>query len=172
MKLNPTTEQFILHWGEMGSRWGVNRTMAQIHALLFIVGRPMNAEEIVETLNVARSNVSNSIKELQNWRLVKTVPIMGDRREHFATSDDVWALFKIIAEERMKRELQPTVAFLDTLIASPEFALENENAQKRIKATRDFVQTLSIWANDILKLPVAVMSKVLKLGAGIQKFLK
>ena len=97
---------------------------------------------------------------------------MGDRREHFATSDDVWALFKIIAEERMKRELEPTVVFLDNLIASPEFALENENAQKRIKATRDFVQTLSIWANDILKLPVAVMSKVLKLGAGIQKFLK
>ena len=172
MKLNPITEQFILHWGEMGSRWGVNRTMAQIHALLFIVGRPMNAEEIVETLNVARSNVSNSIKELQNWRLVKTVPIMGDRRDHFVTSDDVWALFKIIAEERMKRELEPTVQFLDHLIASPEFSLENENAQKRIKATRDFVQTLSIWATDILKLPVSVMSKVLKLGAGIQKFLK
>lgn len=172
MKLNPTTEQFILHWGEMGTRWGVNRTMAQIHALLFIVGRPMNAEEIVETLGVARSNVSNSIKELQNWRLVKTVPIMGDRREHFATHDDVWALFKIIAEERMKRELQPTVQFLDNLIESPEFALENEAAQKRIKATRDFVQTLSIWANDILKLPVAVMSKVMKLGAGIQKLLK
>lgn len=172
MKLNPTTEQFILHWGEMGSRWGVNRTMAQIHALLFIVGRPMNAEEIVETLGVARSNVSNSIKELQNWRLVKTVPIMGDRRDHFATNDDVWALFKIIAEERMKRELEPTVAFLDNLIESPEFALENENAQKRIKETRDFVQTLSVWANDILKLPVAIMSKVLKLGAGIQKFLK
>lgn len=172
MKLNPTTEQFILHWGEMGTRWGVNRTMAQIHALLFIVGRPMNAEEIVETLGVARSNVSNSIKELQNWRLVKTVPIMGDRRDHFATNDDVWALFKIIAEERMKRELEPTVAFLDNLIESPEFALENENAQKRIKETRDFVQTLSVWANDILKLPVAIMSKVLKLGAGIQKFLK
>ncbi|MBQ9725083.1 MAG: MarR family transcriptional regulator [Neisseriaceae bacterium] len=172
MKLNPTTEQFILHWGEMGTRWGVNRTMAQIHALLFIVGRPMNAEEIVETLGVARSNVSNSIKELQNWRLVKTVPIMGDRRDHFATNDDVWALFKIIAEERMKRELEPTVAFLDNLIESPEFALENENAQTRIKETRDFVQTLSVWANDILKLPVAIMSKVLKLGAGIQKFLK
>ncbi|MBQ9184067.1 MAG: MarR family transcriptional regulator [Neisseriaceae bacterium] len=172
MKLNPTTEQFILHWGEMGTRWGVNRTMAQIHALLFIVGRPMNAEEIVETLGVARSNVSNSIKELQNWRLVHTVPIMGDRRDHFATNDDVWALFKIIAEERMKRELEPTVAFLDNLIESPEFALENENAQKRIKETRDFVQTLSVWANDILKLPVAIMSKVLKLGAGIQKFLK
>ena len=172
MKLNPTTEQFILHWGEMGTRWGVNRTMAQIHALLFIVGRPMNAEEIVETLGVARSNVSNSIKELQNWRLVKTVPIMGDRREHFATNDDVWALFKIIAEERMKRELEPTVVFLDNLIESPEFALENENAQKRIKETRDFVQTLSVWANDILKLPVAIMSKVLKLGTGIQKFLK
>ncbi len=96
MKLNPTTEKFVLHWGEMGAKWGVNRTVAQIHALLYLLGRPMNADEIVETLGVARSNVSTSIKELQSWQLVQTVHIMGDRRDHFATSEDVWTLFRTI----------------------------------------------------------------------------
>lgn len=111
MKLNPTTEKFILHWGEMGTKWGVNRTVAQIHALLYILGRPMNAEEITETLGVARSNVSTSIKELQNLRLVHTVHILGDRRDHFETSDDVWTLFRTIAEVRMQREIEPTRQF-------------------------------------------------------------
>ncbi|MDO4427647.1 MAG: MarR family transcriptional regulator, partial [Moraxella sp.] len=96
MKLNPTTEKFVLHWGEMGSKWGVNRTVAQIHALLFITGKPMNAEEIMETLGVARSNVSNSIKELQNLNLVQTTHILGDRKDYFTTSGDVWELAKVI----------------------------------------------------------------------------
>ena len=122
MKLNPTTEKFVLHWGEMGAKWGVNRTVAQIHALLYIIGRPMNAEEIVETLGVARSNVSTSIKELQSWQLVQTVHIMGDRRDHFATSDDVWTLFRTIVAERQRREIEPTLQFLQTLMESPEFA--------------------------------------------------
>ena len=111
MKLNPTTEKFVLHWGEMGSKWGVNRTVAQIHALLYLIGKPMNAEEIVETLGVARSNVSNSIKELQSLNLVQTTHILGDRRDYFTTNTDVWALARIIMEERYKRELAPTVAF-------------------------------------------------------------
>ena len=133
MKLNPTTEKFILHWGEMGTKWGVNRTVAQIHALLYILGRPMNAEEITETLGVARSNVSNSIKELQNLRLVHTVHILGDRRDHFETSDDVWTLFRTIAEVRMQREIEPTRQFLQSLIDSPEFSQENETAKQRIQ---------------------------------------
>ena len=125
MKLNPTTEKFILHWGEMGSQWGVNRTMSQIHALLYIVGKPMNAEEICDTLGVARSNVSTSIKELQNWGLVQKVSILGDRRDHFTTNTDVWELARIIVVERQKRELDPTVQFLQTLMESPEFEQEN-----------------------------------------------
>ena len=96
MKLNPTTQKFVLHWGEMGSKWGVNRTVAQIHALLYIIGKPMNAEEISETLAVARSNVSNSIRELQGLKLVQTVHQLGDRRDYFTTSDDVWVLVKTI----------------------------------------------------------------------------
>ena len=172
MKLNPTTEKFILHWGEMGSKWGVNRSVAQIHALLYIIGRPMNAEEICETLGMARSNVSNSIKELQGLLLVHTVHIMGDRRDHFTTSDDVWTLFRTIAEVRMQREIEPTRQFLQTLIDSPEFAQENEAVQQKIQQTHDFISTLTIWANEMLKLSTGTMVKILKLGAGIQKFFR
>lgn len=170
MKLNPTTEKFILHWGEMGTKWGVNRTVAQIHALLYILGRPMNAEEITETLGVARSNVSTSIKELQNLRLVHTVHILGDRRDHFETSDDVWTLFRTIAEVRMQREIEPTRQFLQSLIDSPEFSQENETAKQRIQQTHDFISTLTVWANEMLKLSTSTMVKILKIGAGIQKF--
>lgn len=172
MKLNPTTEKFVLHWGEMGAQWGVNRTVAQIHALLYIVGRPMNADEIVETLGVARSNVSNSIKELQSWQLVQTTHILGDRRDHFTTSDDVWVLFRTIVAERQRREIEPTVRFLQTLIDSPEFAQENEAVQRRIRQTHDFVGTLTSWANEMLKLSTGTLAKVLKLGASIQKLLR
>lgn len=172
MKLNPTTEKFILHWGEMGTKWGVNRTVAQIHALLYILGRPMNAEEITETLGVARSNVSTSIKELQNLRLVHTVHILGDRRDHFETSDDVWTLFRTIAEVRMQREIEPTRQFLQSLIDSPEFNQENETAKQRIQQTHDFISTLTVWANEMLKLSTSTMVKILKIGAGIQKFFR
>lgn len=169
MKLNPATEQFVLHWGEMGSQWGVNRTMSQIHALLFIIGKPLNAEEITETLGVARSNVSNSIKELQNWGLVQKVSILGDRRDHFTTNKDVWELARIIVVERQKRELAPTVQFLQELIESPEFAQENADVQGRIKETQEFVDTLTSWSNEMLKLPTSTLKKILKLGAKIKK---
>lgn len=172
MKLNPTTEQFILHWGEMGSKWGVNRTISQIHALLYLVGRPMNAEEIVETLGVARSNVSNSIKELQSMNLVQTVHILGDRRDYFTTSTDVWELARLIVEERYRKELAPTVSFLHDLMQTPEFQQENPQVQQRIRDTHHFVDTLNRWANEMLKLSTTTLSKVLKLGANIQKYLK
>src|SRR5262245_17446146 len=112
MKLTPPVEKFILHWGEMGTRWGINRTVAQIHALLYISPKPLNAEEIAETLGVARSNVSNSLRELQSWGIVKVVHIMGDRRDHFETMSDVWEMFRTVLEERKKREIDPTAAFL------------------------------------------------------------
>lgn len=172
MKLNPTTEKFVLHWGEMGSKWGVNRTVAQIHALLYLVGKPMNAEEIVETLGVARSNVSNSIKELQSLNLVQTVHIMGDRRDYFTTGTDVWELAKVITEERYRRELAPTVTFLADLMNTPEFQQENKDVQQRIRDTHQFVDTLTTWANEMLKLSTTTLNRILKLGATIQKFLK
>lgn len=172
MKLNPATEKFVLHWGEMGSKWGVNRTIAQIHALLFLIGKPMNADEIVETLGVARSNVSNSIKELQSLNLVQTTHILGDRRDYFTTNSDVWELARVIVEERYRRELAPTVQFLDELIKTPEFAQENADVQKRISDTHQFVATLTTWANEMLKLSTSTLNKILKLGATVQKFLK
>lgn len=172
MQLNPTTEKFVLHWGEMGAKWGVNRTVAQIHALLFLAGKPIHAEEIQETLGVARSNVSNSIKELQNLNLVQTTHIMGDRRDYFTTSTDVWELARVIVEERYRRELAPTVTFLQDLINMPEFAQENADVQQRIKDTHNFVDTLTSWANEMLKLSTPTLNRILKLGATIQKFLK
>src|SRR6478736_5338943 len=110
--LNPIQQKFILHWGEMGTRWGINRTVAQIHALLYISAHPLNAEEIAETLSVARSNVSNSLKELQGWRIVKLVHVMGDKRDHFEAMKDVWEMFRIVLDERKRREIDPTLAVL------------------------------------------------------------
>ena len=172
MKLNPVTEKFVLHWGEMGPKWGVNRTMSQIHALLYIIGKPLNAEEIAETLGVARSNVSNSIKALQNWGLIQKVSMLGDRRDHFTTNTDVWELARIIVVERQKRELEPTVQFLQELMDSPEFEYENSEVRSRISDTQEFVDTLTTWSSEMLKLPTTMLKKVLKLGASIKKFLR
>ena len=172
MRLNPATEKFILHWGEMGTQWGVNRTMSQIHALLYIIGKPLNAEEITETLGVARSNVSTSIKELQNWGLVQKVSILGDRRDHFTTNTDVWELARVIVVERQKRELDPTVQFLQELMDSPEFKNENSSVKARIKETHEFIETVTTWSTEMLKLPTSSLKKILKLGASIKKFLR
>src|SRR5207244_7310402 len=117
MELTPLNQKFILHWGEMGTRWGINRTVAQIHALLFLSPKPLNAEEIAETLSVARSNVSTSLKELQGWGIVKIVHLLGDRRDHFESMKDVWEMFQLILEERKRREIDPTLAVLRACVA-------------------------------------------------------
>ena len=103
MELSPTLTRFVLHWGEMGARWGVNRTVSQIHALLYLTGRPMHADELCETLVVARSNVSTSLRELQNWGLVRLVHLSDDRRDHYETSTHVWELMRTIVRERQRR---------------------------------------------------------------------
>ena len=172
MKLLPVTEKFILHWGEMGSRWGVNRTVAQVHALLYIIGKPMAADDITDTLGVARSNVSNSLKELQGWGLISVVHIMGDRRDHFETSKDVWALARTIFAERKHREFDPTVAFLRDCMASSDLAKEDKEAQKRIADTLQFMETISIWGDEMLSLDPVTLNKVMKLGAKIQKLVR
>src|SRR5438874_7513357 len=112
MELTPLIQKFILHWGEMGARWGINRTVAQIHALLYLSPRPMHAEEIANTLSVARSNVSSSLRELQGWGIVRVAHVLGDRRDHFDSLKDVWQMFEIIVEERKRREVDPTIAML------------------------------------------------------------
>src|SRR5438874_10064426 len=115
--LSPIQQKFVLHWGEMGMRWGINRTVAQIHALVYISPKPLNAEEIAETLEVARSNVSNSLRELQGWRIVKLVHVLGDKRDHFESMRNVWEMFRIVLDERKRREVDPTIAILEECIA-------------------------------------------------------
>ena len=132
----------------------------------------MNADEICETLGVARSNVSTSLKELQNLQLVQVTHILGDRRDFFTTYEDVWTMFRIIVEHRQRREIEPTLQFLHQLMQEPEFVNENEAVKKRISQTHDFIATLTGWTNEMLKLSTATMAKVLKLGASIQKLLR
>jgi DNA-binding transcriptional regulator GbsR (MarR family) len=172
MELKPITERFILHWGEMGSRWGVNRTVAQIHALLYLAGRPMEAEEIATTLGVARSNVSNSLKELQSWKLVNIVHLRGDRRDHFETSTDVWELFKLIVEGRRQREIDPTITVLKSCLTNPEMAEEDAGTQARIKETLEFIEILTAWSDEMLRLKPETLMKMLGVGAKISRTIR
>jgi DNA-binding transcriptional regulator GbsR (MarR family) len=171
MTLSPTVSRFVLHWGEMGSRWGVNRTMSQIHALLFITGRPMHAEEIVEALEVARSNVSTSLRELQGWGLVRLVHLSGDRRDHYETSSHVWELMRTIVKERQRREINPTIVVLQQLLSDPAVRQEPAAVKLRMEQTLDLLETLTVWSEEMLKLDTETLTQVLKLGARIKKLL-
>lgn len=170
--LTPISERFVVHWGEMGSRWGVNRSVAQIHALLYLAERPLNAEEIADTLGVARSNVSNSLKELLAWQLARVTHVLGDRRDHYTTSKDVWELFRLIVEGRRQRELAPTIAALRECLASPQFAMESEESRKRIGDTLQFIEVLFAWSNEMLRLKPETLVKLLKLGGRISKLIR
>jgi DNA-binding transcriptional regulator GbsR (MarR family) len=164
--------RFVLHWGEMGARWGVSRTVAQIHALLFYLGRPMHAEEISAVLQVARSNVSTSLRELQNWNLIRVVHRAGDRRDHFETAQDPWELLRVLVKERKKREFDPTVAFLRGCVESREFAKEDPQIQKRLRDTLALMEAGSSWAQQMLGMDNAVLKRLVKLGAKVQSLLR
>ena len=155
----------------MGARWGVNRTVAQIHALLYISGRPMHADEIVETLEVARSNVSNSLRELQGWSLVRLVHLSGDRRDHYETSSHVWELMRTIVKERQRREIAPTIGVLQQLLGEPVMRREPVEVKQRMEQTLELLETLTAWGEEMLKLDTETLSQVLKLGARIKKLL-
>ena len=144
MALTKAAGEFILHWGEMGSRWGVNRTVAQVHALLYLSAQPLTAEDIAETLSVARSNVSTSLRELQNWQLVQVAHQMGDRREFFSTSHDVWHLFLTVLQQRVEREIEPTIAALGRLAAEARSEKQPE-VTARIAALQAFLQEMHGW---------------------------
>ena len=170
MKLTPVMEQFVLHWGEMGNRWGVNRTISQIHALLYLSPRPLPAEEIAETLAVARSNVSTSLRELQNWGLVNVVHVMGDRRDHFETLNDAWDLFGIIVEERKKREIDPTLTMLRRCVEQARDDAETPaEVKQRIERMRSFVQATADWYDQIRRLPRGTLVALMKMGARVAK---
>ena len=166
--LSPIARRFVLHWGEMGSRWGVNRTVAQIHALIYLSDRPLHAEEIADTLSVARSNVSNSLRELLNWNLVRVVHRLGDRRDHFETLRDPWELFRTIVRERKMREFDPTIGVLRECLADPEFASQSPTAKARIRETLALMEALSAWSEEMLRLDTATLVKLMKLGARVR----
>jgi DNA-binding transcriptional regulator GbsR (MarR family) len=172
MNLSETSKQFILHWGEMGTRWGVNRTVAQIHALLYLTGKALPADEIAETLVVARSNVSNSIRELQAWNLIKLVHVMGDRRDHFEAHTDIWELSRTVVRERKEREIMPTIAMLRGLLNHPEIMVDGVERANRVREMLAFLETMTVWSDEMLRLDTETLTKVLKLGAKIQKLIR
>jgi DNA-binding transcriptional regulator GbsR (MarR family) len=168
----PVQQKFILHWGEMGTRWGINRTVAQVHALLFISPKPLNADDIVETLGVARSNVSTSLKELQSWGIVKLVHTMGDKRDHFESMKDVWELFRVVLTERKRREIDPTMHMLNECIAeSAKTRATDAYTQQRLRDLRDFFETTSAWYVQIRQWPTSSIVKFVKLGDKVLKVL-
>ncbi len=172
MNLTPTIQKYILHWGEMGARWGVNRTVAQIHALLFLANEPLHAETIAETLSVARSNVSNSLKELQSWGLVRITHVAGDRRDHFLALQDVWEIFRVIVEERKKREIDPTLAVLRACAVEAESDPQLEQATKlKMEQVLDFLEMLTATYDDYKHLPPATMQRFLKMGGKVARLL-
>jgi DNA-binding transcriptional regulator GbsR (MarR family) len=170
--LGQVSQRFVLHWGEMGTRWGVNRTVAQIHALLYLTGKPLPADEIADTLGVARSNVSTSIKELLSWKLVKLVHVLGDRRDHFETMSDMWELSRTIVRERKEREIQPTITVLRELLNHPELMMDGFDRAKRIGEMLQFVETMNTWSDEMLRLDPETLAKVLELGAKIRKLIR
>jgi len=171
-KLSQVEQKFVLHWGEMGTKWGINRTVAQIHALLYLSQRPLNAEEISETLDVARSNVSNSLKELQSWRIIKLVHVMGDKRDHFEALPDVWETFRIVLDERKKREIDPTLAVLRECIANAGGdSKTGKYTEQRLRALAEFFEITTGWYSQICHWPASAFMKFAKFGGKIQKLL-
>src|SRR5438876_8692116 len=170
--LSPVAQKFILHWGEMGARWGINRTVAQVHALLYISPRPLNAEEIAAALSIARSNVSTSIKELLGWWVVRVVHVMGVRRDHFESLKDVWEMFRIVLDERKKREIDPTLALLRDCVAEAQRAGPSENhARERLAHMLSFFETMSGWYEQVRRMPTPAVMRLVSLGDKMRKWI-
>ena len=172
MKLTPVMEKYILHWGEMGARWGTNRSVAQIHALLYLASRPLPAEEIAETLSVARSNVSVSLKELQSWGLVRVTHILGDRRDHFEALHDTWEILTTIVEQRKRREIDPTLTMLRECMIDAENDPQTPRAVKeRIAGMLGFMERLAKWYEQVRGLPRTTLVGLMNMGAKVSKVL-
>ena len=172
MTLSPIQQKFILHWGEMGTRWGINRTVAQVHALLYLSPDPLNAEQICDALKVARSNVSNSLKELQGWGIVHVVHVLGERRDHFGTTADVWEMFQTILDERKKREIDPTLELLGQCVQEAEVSKnESDHTRQRLRDLHEMLTTLSGWYTQIRVLPQGAIIRFVKMGTKVFKTL-
>jgi DNA-binding transcriptional regulator GbsR (MarR family) len=172
MKLPPVIEKVVLHWGEMGARWGVNRSVAQIHALLWLTGRPMNAEEIAETLEIARSNASTSLEELQTYRLVTLVHMIGDRRNYYEAKGDTWDVVQTIVDERKKREIDPT---LEVLRAARDLAETDPetppDVKQRVTEMLGFIERMTGWYEQMRRVPKPTLQRLIKMGAGVARLI-
>ncbi|MCL6282820.1 MarR family transcriptional regulator [Ruegeria sp. 2012CJ41-6] len=171
MQLTPAMQDFILHWGDMGTKWGVNRSVAQIHALLHISPDPLTADDICDTLGLARSNVSNGLKELQSWKLVKSSRQLGDRRDHFHSIRDMFDLTKAVVEGRREREFAPTLAALREVAKEAETDGTSTKIRQRIGETLDTMQMFDDWYVDVRRLPRGIQLAVVKLGGRIARLL-
>ncbi|NRB38074.1 MAG: ArsR family transcriptional regulator [Pseudomonadales bacterium] len=172
MNITPLMERYILHWGEMGTRWGVNRTVSQIHALLYLSPEAMNAEQISSLLSVARSNVSTSIKELQSWDLIEVSNVLGDRRDHFKVKGDTWEMLLTIIEGRKRREIDPIL----TMLRQCELEMHNdhetpESVKDQIRQMTNFVSTLTEWYAQVSELPKGTLITLMNMGAKVAKFI-
>ena len=161
--LTPVQEKFILHWGEMGTKWGINRTVAQVHALLYLAAKPLPADEIATTLSVARSNVSTSLRELQGWGIVRVVHVLGDRRDHFETLRDVWELFRIVSEERKKREIDPTLRVLAACVKEAQADPGDPQTAERLEVMLEFLTAMSGLFEEVVRMPMPALKSVAKL---------
>ena len=168
--LTPIQRQFILHWGEMGARWGINRTVAQVHALLHLSEHPVSADTIASALGVARSNVSTSLRELQGWGIVRAVHILGDRRVHFESLTDVWELFRTIVEQRKRREIDPTLAMLRAAVTDLEKAGPSEaHARERLEKMLEFFETMTSLYDEVRRLPSGALRGFVKMRGKVRK---
>jgi len=172
VELAEPIRRFVLHWGHMGDRWGVNRSVSQVHALLYVAPRPLTADEIAATLEMARSNVSTSLRELLAWQLIRRVPVLGDRRDHFEAETDLWTMVNRIAAGRKARELDPALAALRECVAAAEHdtAVESQ-ATRRLVQMLEFVERLTRWYEQMLSLPPHQVTALMKLGSGIVRLL-
>lgn len=172
MQLVPIVQSFVLHFGEMGGRWGVNRTVGQIYALVFLSDRPLNADEIAEALGMSRSNVSMGLKELEAWRLIRKRHLPGDRREYIEAPDDIWQIVRTLAEERRRREIDPTLSLLRDILLETPGTPEERHAQAKMREMHDLIEALTGWADDVQKLDNGSLMRLLALGAGVSRILE
>lgn len=172
IQLSPSMKKFVLHWGEMGTRWGINRTVAQIHALLYLSPKPLPADAIAKTLSVARSNVSTSLRELQGWGIVRVVHVLGDRRDHFESLKDVWQMFQLVLDERKKREIDPTLALLRESVAELERGGHADAyTRARLLEMLDFFEAADGCYGELRRFAPAALRRIAKLSGKLGKLL-
>lgn len=172
-KMAPAVERFVLHWGDMGSRWGINRSVAQIHALLYLAERPLTAEDIADTLGMARSNVSNSLKELSAWKLIRRAPVMGDRRDHYEAETDLWEMVSRIAQGRKERELDPAASALRACLAEADGDERvSAVARRRLEDMESFVADIERWYDQMLNVPPPKLMALMRMGSKIADLLR